>query len=226
MAKLLFPYCISGLYKRVAPVLPLFLVPLVPVARGARHKGRSGAKLGGPRSGVGQRRAPQRCSNAGVQSKVMHQQPQCFFPMPVALWVISLEQEKETASRRFSIGAFCAPRQTFRQGLSCILTQETKGDQAEPDPLQINGTSRAKPGMPCYVLMMEFSEWGCRCGCWQKWAVINRRYCLPVNSDIDLIQKLEADWGLEKTRHHPRLRWMRTPCHPVSCTPSSPRSGR
>jgi hypothetical protein len=146
---LLCPYCISGSYRRVAPVLPLFLVPLVPVARGAKLEGRSGAKLGGPakrgRAAKGTAAVlSTRCtlqsslsrveyllprmvalhvqsherstSAAGVQSKVMPQQPQCFFPMPVALQVISLEQEKETASRRFSIGAFCAPRQTLSTG--------------------------------------------------------------------------------------------------------------
>ena len=42
------PYCISGLYGRVAPVLSLFLVPLVPVAHGAQHGGRPGARHGGP----------------------------------------------------------------------------------------------------------------------------------------------------------------------------------
>jgi len=62
---LLCPYCISGLYKRVAPVLPLFLVPVVPwsAARGALRSVARGTRV----AGSGRGGAPRPRSKPGVR---------------------------------------------------------------------------------------------------------------------------------------------------------------
>ena len=142
-------------------------------------QGVSGAKLKGLAKRVGQQRAPQPCSNAGAHSKVMHQQ--LFSSCTVALQVIPQDRRKKPQAGGFPSGLFALHDKPFRQDLSCILDQETrKGIRQSLTPFKVNGTSRAKPGLPCHVLMMGCSRCGPDGGYWEKWAVINRRYCLPA----------------------------------------------
>ncbi|SET73292.1 hypothetical protein SAMN05216412_1173 [Nitrosospira multiformis] len=68
-----------------------------------------------------------------------------------------------------------------RRDLFRILNQESTGCQAEPDLLQVN---KAFPGKARATLLRfddGFRRWDYRCGCQQKWVVINSCYCLSVN---------------------------------------------
>lgn len=107
-------------------------------------------------------------------------------------------------------------------------------DQARNDKIHSSrsGSARRMKAFPgfaratlllCYVLMMCRGN-DYRCDWQQKWVVTAAS---QPRIRYRLTRRLEADWALEKMRHPPGgHRKMQAPCHPVSCIPNNPRSGR
>jgi len=194
---LLCPYCISGSYRRVAPVPSLFLVPLVPVAHGARHEGPHGS---GDRAAKGAATVLNtRCTHRSSLSCTEY-----LLPCTVALEV----QSRREVSR---------PCSNLRLALWGSRSGSARRMKAFP------GFARAA--------LLRFDDEFSRCAADAAVGRSERSLTAAAGCQspavIGFTQRLEADRGLEKTRHPPGLRRkMQAPCHPVSCTPSSRRSGR
>jgi hypothetical protein len=194
---LLCPYCISGLYGRVAPVLSLFLVPLVPVAHKAQHGGP--AKRG--------RAAEGRRDRALMQ---VYAQEQFIMHRILA-----------PAHGRFADSS----RRGIPRLSSDVVRFVYVGSRFEPTRRMKACPGFARAALLRFD--DEFSWCAADAAVARSERSLTAAADCQSPAAIGFTQRLEADRALEKTRHPPGLRRkMQAPCHPVSCTPSSRRSDR